>query len=182
MDILNILREQEREVNDGITRLEAEIESLAARKAEVQAAISAVLKMRTAADLPTQSVATPRQTEANRMPIDDAIIEAVKNDARAPAAILSFMQKHLGVQTTINSVRTRVSRLRANGRLTHDQRGWVLPEQIHEGLPLNENDPPEGGSDAEEVTASSESPTQRPQDAQPKEGDDGLANQPVLTG
>ncbi|PWE31160.1 hypothetical protein DDZ14_14155 [Maritimibacter sp. 55A14] len=91
-----------------------------------------------------------------KMARDEAVIEAIKNGKRQPVAILDFIIRHLGIETTINSVRTRLSRLKNEGRIAHDSRGWIMPHEISEGLPLNENDRPSGRSDAEEGDASSE--------------------------
>jgi len=79
--------------------------------------------------------------------IDVGIIEAVRNGNHTPATIHAFIARHLNIDTTVNSVRTRVSRLKSSGLIARDDRGWIMPYEVFEGLPLNENDPPKGGSD-----------------------------------
>ncbi|MDP2061764.1 MAG: hypothetical protein Q8J98_01490 [Phaeovulum sp.] len=82
-------------------------------------------------------------------PIDVAIIEAVRSGMHTPAKIHAYIARHLSIDTTVNSVRTRVSRLKSSGKIARDDRGWIMPNEVYEGLPLNENDPPKGGSDGD---------------------------------
>lgn len=141
MSVINSLQDRRSE-------LQIEIEVLGRELRHIEIALDAIAKAEG-----QDKGATSGQT----MPIDDAVIEAVKNGVRSPAKILKFLEKHLGINTTINSVRTRVSRLKNDGRLARDERGWIMPSEVRRQLPLNGNAPPdEGGADTEEVGASSE--------------------------
>ena len=132
--------------------------------AEIDVAIKAIMDQRDPLDFleftetdVDEAFSKLRQRET-QMPIDAAIIEAVRCGAQKPAAVLKFIQVHLNVDTTINSVRTRLSRLNAEGRVSRDVGGWVVPQEISQGTPLNENEPPMGGSETGEVNASSDMP------------------------
>ena len=128
--------------------LQKEIELLRRELRHIEIALDAIAK---AED--QEKAAAPDRV----MPIDDAVIEAVKNGIRSPSTILKFLETNLHINTTINSVRTRVSRLKNDGRLARDERGWIMPSEVRRQLPLNGNAPPdEGGADTEEVGASSE--------------------------
>lgn len=94
--------------------------------AEIDAAMKAIKKSRGASS--GRKAAKASKGKTSSIPIDEAVIEAVKNGARTPAQIHEFMENTLGVNTTINSVRTRVSRLGRDARLTRDSSGWTLPE------------------------------------------------------
>ena len=59
------------------------------------------------------------------MPVNDAIIKAVEAGQTTPAQILDYLQNVLGIQTTLNSVRSRVSPLKQEGKIAHDGSGWV---------------------------------------------------------
>lgn len=63
------------------------------------------------------------------MPVNDAIVLAVGAGNKSPTAILAYVRDQLGVKTTINSVRARVSPLKADGRIAHDGTGWIPVEQ-----------------------------------------------------
>ena len=84
----------------------------------------------------------------HKMPVDDAVLLAVGNGVQSPIEMLRFLEKQLGVRTTIASIRTRLSRMKKDGRVGHDSRGWVMPSEVSEGLPLNENELPAGTSEA----------------------------------
>lgn len=101
-----------------------------------------------------QSPARVNPRIQHKMPVDDAVLQAIKSGVRSPIAMLKFLDDQLGVKTTISSIRTRLSRMKKVGRIAHDGRGWIMPSEVSEGLPLNGNDPPIGGSDAGEVSAS----------------------------
>ena len=84
------------------------------------------------------------------MPIDEAIIIAVRNGNRTPAAVLGYLQRELHLQTTINSVRTRLSRLKRERKIVSTPFGWSLPmtmkgslfDKIKEGEPSKEDTSP----------------------------------------
>lgn len=122
-------------------------EMLRARKVELEAQKAAILKdledveVALAAILKSGDVAAkahaasvPSKPPAasyagGNMPIDEAIIIAVRNRARTPAKILVYLKNDLGINTTINSVRTRVSRLKKDGKLVSTALGWMVPTE-----------------------------------------------------
>ena len=103
--------------------------------AEIDAAISAIKAKRNAAGS-TQSESTTPPATRQIMSIDDGIVEAVRNDNRTPANIYIFLERQLGIKTTINSVRTRVSRLKSDGKIARGDDGWIMPnlESLKVGL------------------------------------------------
>ena len=122
--------------------VEKEIAALCDEINAIDAALSAIeTKQDKPLDLNSFTRMYPRMEHI--MPIDDAIVEAVRSGTRTPAKILAFLSSELGIETTINSGRTRVSRMKNNGRLAHDGQGWILPESddepAGEGAPLDES-------------------------------------------
>jgi hypothetical protein len=57
---------------------------------------------------------------------DDAIIEAVKAGNNTPALISEFIRTKLGVPVNPATTRTRLSRMKADGKIKHDGIGWTL--------------------------------------------------------
>lgn len=74
------------------------------------------------------------------MPVDDAVILAVKAGQTTPRAIRDYMAERLGVDTTINSVRTRVSKLKKLGKIGHNRDGWVPVNSFGESAPKVEGE------------------------------------------
>lgn len=68
----------------------------------------------------------PRKT-GGKVSLDDAILKAVKTGQSTPVLILDYVTKKMSVVTTINSVRTRVSRLKREGKLMRGKEGWSIP-------------------------------------------------------
>lgn len=58
---------------------------------------------------------------------DDAIVEAIKAGNKTPATISEWMRKRLGTDVNDASTRTRLSRMKAAGKITNDATGWKLP-------------------------------------------------------
>lgn len=136
-----------------------------ARINEYDAAIAAIERVRDhcgPSGLKVEATVIRRDAPAG-MTRDAAIIEAIKNGKRQPAAILDFMSRHLGVETTINSVRTRLSRMKSSGEIQHDKRGWIMPHEVSEGPPLNENEGDAAPSEADAGGAGSTSGGPKPQ-------------------
>lgn len=61
----------------------------------------------------------------NPMQVGDAIILAVEKGYKTPAAIYDYLTREVGVQTTIGSVRARLSPLKSEGKVAHDGEGWI---------------------------------------------------------
>ncbi len=59
------------------------------------------------------------------MNINDAFIEAVENGRRKPITILEFIKTHLGIETTIASIRVRGSKLFGSGLVGRDADGYI---------------------------------------------------------
>jgi hypothetical protein len=64
------------------------------------------------------------------MLVNDAIILAVEAGNKTPVQILRYLKEKLGVDTTLNSVRSRVSPLGQQGLIGHDSSGWVPIKKI----------------------------------------------------
>ncbi|MGN6536786.1 MAG: hypothetical protein ACTHKQ_13800 [Mesorhizobium sp.] len=73
-------------------------------------------------------------------PINDGIIEAIKNDMGTPAAIHSFLSRHLNIETSKHSVSTRLSKMKNEGLIAHDGEKWVLPKK-QEGSEAQTSEP-----------------------------------------
>ncbi|WP_370301653.1 hypothetical protein [Pseudooceanicola sp.] len=166
MDILETLKLERERV---MTERERVTHPFDVQIAEIDAAIKAVVTARDPlADIATspEKIAESLQEvqrKRDQMPIDDAIIEAVKNGVRSPAKILRFLSTQLGVDTTINSVRTRLSRLKKEGKIAHDNRGWIMPSEVSEGLPLDGNGGAAASPDANTGSAANASGVLNPQ-------------------
>lgn len=57
---------------------------------------------------------------------DDAIIEALKAGHNTPAMISDFIRTKLNIPVNPASTRTRLSRMKADGKIKHDGIGWKL--------------------------------------------------------
>jgi hypothetical protein len=60
-------------------------------------------------------------------PINHGIIDAISNGCRTPSAIHSFLESR-GVDTSRQSVSTRLQRLKNDGLIAHDGERWTLPK------------------------------------------------------
>ena len=67
----------------------------------------------------------PSPAPKHPMRVNDAIVIAVGAGMKTPTRILAYLADHLGVHTTLNSVRSRVSPLGQEGRIAHDETGWI---------------------------------------------------------
>ncbi len=128
--ITDILHEQERILKNEISELQAELK-------KVRVALNAI-------EGRAQTVsAAPRSGPPT---VNDAILEAIKNGRGTPTTILDFIQQELGLETTKNSVSTRLSRMKADGQIDHDSDGeWIIAEQVeasnrHRLFDVSEND------------------------------------------
>lgn len=120
MHARDLLLQRQKELKDSIAAVEAELGQIARalhamddRPTEIgQAAKSSPLAPR------------PAVTK-HPMPVNDAIVIAVEAGMKTPTNILAYLAEHLGVHTTLNSVRSRVSPLGQEGRIAHDGTGWI---------------------------------------------------------
>jgi hypothetical protein len=113
MAVMEILKSRKVDLQRQVDALDREIK-------DVDVAIAAILK---ANDGREQAASSPQAKHS--MPVDDAIIRAVGAGMKTPTDILSYLERELGINTTINSIRTRVSRLKKNKKIGHDATGWL---------------------------------------------------------
>jgi len=57
---------------------------------------------------------------------DDAILQAIADGNRTPAAISEYMREKLGMPVNPASTRTRLSRMKSADKIDHDGIGWKL--------------------------------------------------------
>lgn len=118
MSIKEILNKRHADLKAGIAVVEHELR-------EIEAALKAIESVTPSAP------SSPAQESSNRfdirhsMPVNDAVVLAVNAGCKTPMEILKYLQNQLGIMTTINSVRSRVSPLKAEGKIKHDGTGWV---------------------------------------------------------
>ena len=86
-------------------------------RAEFDAALNAVRSVSTGVVVSSRPKA--------KMKINDAIVEAVNSGRKNPRGIFDFIENQLGIDTTINSVRVRVSKLRIGGLIAKDAEGYA---------------------------------------------------------
>jgi len=116
MHVREILSKRHDELKASISAVEAEIK-------DIEAALKAMG--------PAASPSVEGSNTANRfqirhsMPVNDAIILAIEAGRKTPVSILDYLKEELEINTTINSVRSRVSPLKADGKIAHDGHGWV---------------------------------------------------------
>jgi hypothetical protein len=105
--------------------LKASIAASEQESREIDAALKAIESV--AGSQPQLIVrdSTNRFDIRHAMPVNEAVILAVNAGCKTPVQILKYLQEKLGVMTTINSVRSRVSPLKAEGKIAHDGTGWV---------------------------------------------------------
>lgn len=73
----------------------------------------------------------PQSAPKHPMRVNDAIVLAVAAGKKTPTQILAYLKGELGVDTTLNSVRSRVSPLGQAGVIGHDDSGWVPVKNIN---------------------------------------------------
>ncbi|MEM6578317.1 MAG: hypothetical protein AAF678_07485 [Pseudomonadota bacterium] len=96
----------------------------AAKAAPKKAAKATTAPAKAASAKPAQK-RTKKST--GKISLDDGIMRAVKAGQSTPVLILDYVTKKMSIETTINSVRTRVSRLKREGKLMRGKEGWSLP-------------------------------------------------------
>ncbi|MGY3328517.1 hypothetical protein ACVILI_001534 [Mesorhizobium sp. USDA 4775] len=63
---------------------------------------------------------------AGPSPINNAIIDAISQGATTPAAIYEFITEQRQIDTSKNSVSTRLSKMKNDGLIDNDGRGWTV--------------------------------------------------------
>lgn len=104
------------------TEITSEIERLKAEAAEIEA----MLQVKQPAMAGAAPLGIPPEAEVPATK-DDTIIQAIQAGNRTPAAISQWMRDRLGTDVNDASTRTRLSRMKAAGKITHDATGWKLP-------------------------------------------------------
>jgi hypothetical protein len=116
MHVRDILIQRQTELKASISAVEAELK-------DIDLALKAMGASKPESDKPVSMAA--RFQVRHSMPVNDAVIRAVEAGRKTPVLILDYIQKELGIQTTLNSVRSRVSPLKQEGKIGHDGTGWV---------------------------------------------------------
>ena len=116
MHVRDILIQRQTELKASISAVEAELK-------DIDLALKAMGVSKPESAKPA-SMADRFQVR-HSMPVNDAVIRAVEAGRKTPVLILDYIQKELGIQTTLNSVRSRVSPLKQDGKIGHDGNGWV---------------------------------------------------------
>lgn len=116
MHVREILIQRQTELKASISAVEAELK-------DIDLALKAMGASKPESDKPVSMAA--RFQVRHSMPVNDAVIRAVEAGRKTPVLILDYIQKELGIQTTLNSVRSRVSPLKQEGKIGHDGTGWV---------------------------------------------------------
>ncbi|AHJ10727.1 hypothetical protein P106B_44 [Rhizobium phage vB_RglS_P106B] len=57
---------------------------------------------------------------------ETAIIEAVKHGSRKPNTIHRYIQQHMRMNMNIGSLRSTLSRLKSEGKISHNEHGWTM--------------------------------------------------------
>jgi hypothetical protein len=180
-NLLRYLEEREAEIASQISALKVE-------QAEIRVARNAILAQ-------SEQAAQSRNVIARAMSSTKLthrqMIKVVLDDTPAGGTherIIDLVRDRFGVEIQRSSISSHLSRLKSEeNAVVLDPVTKIWRSVKHAGdsafsRPANETGPSVEEGPVEEEATSSESPTQRPQDAQPEEGDDGLANHPVHTG
>jgi hypothetical protein len=100
----------------------AEIEKLQTETREIDKMLSVTLTVPPA----VIQRATPPEPDQRPTTKDEAIIDAIKAGNNTPAKISGYIRQKLGVDVNDASTRTRLSRMKAADKLSHDGFGWKL--------------------------------------------------------
>ncbi|TDW21054.1 hypothetical protein EV128_12223 [Rhizobium azibense] len=107
----------------------AEIEKLQTELSEIDRMLGVATHVATPVSGMSQARSTPVAHTAT-LPVpatkDDAIIAAIADGCRTPAAISDFIRKKMGMEVNDASTRTRLSRMKAAAKIDHDGNGWKL--------------------------------------------------------
>lgn len=63
---------------------------------------------------------------ASASPINAAIVDAISQGNSTPAQIFEFVTTQKDIDTSKNSISTRLSKMKNDGLIDHDGHGWVL--------------------------------------------------------
>lgn len=93
--------------------IDAEIEALKNEQTQIAAALA---------------VLENERKEDDRKPLtnEQAIVEAVRKGQRRPQDIHKFLTRQMRMKVNIGSLRSTLSRLKKEGKINHDNTGWVM--------------------------------------------------------
>ncbi len=121
MNVRDMLNQRHSELKASIAAVEQEIQ-------DIETALKAIGggDSTRKTSIPNASAAK-RFTVRHSMPVNDAVIIAVKAGRKTPVAILDYVRNELNIDTTISSIRSRVSPLGKKGKIAKapDGSGWI---------------------------------------------------------
>jgi len=117
MQIHELLINRKIEALQQIDTLKAEVQEI-----ERLLVTANVPQLVTTGDVPVMLQETTQRPTSK----DDAIIKAIQAGNNTPALISEFMREKLGIPVNPASTRTRLSRMKADGKIKHDGLGWKL--------------------------------------------------------
>lgn len=86
------------------------------------------------------------RVEVGPSPINNAILEAISLGNTTPAAIYEFITEQRQIDTSKNSVSTRLSKMKNDGLIDNDGQGWsVVKKEEGPGAKASEPSKPEMG-------------------------------------
>jgi hypothetical protein len=150
MHARDLLLQRQKELKDGIATVEAELAQIARALRAMDEKPTEIGQFPPRRDV-TPSALPPHAKHPMR--VNDAIIIAVEAGQKTPTQILAFLKKELGVDTTLNSVRSRVSPLGQQGLIGHDGSGWI-PAKKNEALNGNAASASKAGGEGAATPAS----------------------------
>ncbi|MBY5863249.1 hypothetical protein [Rhizobium leguminosarum] len=110
------------------TEILSEMERLKNEAAEIEAMLSVKQPVTAMAGAANAPLGIPPEAEVPATK-DDAIIHAIAAGNSTPATISQWMRDRLGADVNDASTRTRLSRMKASGKIAHDATGWKLPQK-----------------------------------------------------
>ncbi|MCF6304624.1 MAG: hypothetical protein L3J33_04580 [Rhodobacteraceae bacterium] len=110
-EILKAIRDQQEELRD------------------IDTALNAINSSHSKSDNRHSMLRQPKIRAPKALTIDEAVVEAVNNGRKKPMVIFDFVSSQLGIKTTINSVRTRLTKLKNDGKIAKSVDGWVMPNE-----------------------------------------------------
>lgn len=129
MHARDLLLQRQKELKDGISAVETELSQIARALKAIDEKPTEIGQFPPKRDL----TPSPSHSPKHPMRVNDAIVLAVEAGQKTPTQILAYLKAELGVETTLNSVRSRVSPLGQAGTIAHDSSGWI-PAKKDEAL------------------------------------------------
>jgi hypothetical protein len=105
-----------------VDRKKAALDQIASLEQEV-AEINRMLSL----SPPQSTVAGPSSIPFPRMRREEQVIEAIKAGCRTPAQITKYLSRAIGEPVNGGTIRTRLSRMKAEGKVSQDGKDWCLP-------------------------------------------------------